>query len=66
MIMLTSSMQLDPAALRGAGISQWLTKPMRSMELYDRLMRLGWTVLLPLGLLNIFIIGVVLVLLNRF
>jgi signal transduction histidine kinase/DNA-binding response OmpR family regulator/HPt (histidine-containing phosphotransfer) domain-containing protein len=40
MIMLTSSMQLDPATLRGAGIGQWLTKPMRSMELYDRLMRL--------------------------
>ena len=40
MIMLTSSMQLDPAVLREAGIGQWLTKPMRSMELYDRLMRL--------------------------
>ncbi|HSU36167.1 MAG TPA: response regulator [Propionibacteriaceae bacterium] len=40
MIMLTSSMQLDPTALREAGIRQWLTKPMRSMELYDRLMRL--------------------------
>ena len=40
MIMLTSSMQLDPAALREAGIGQWLTKPMRSLELYDRLMRL--------------------------
>jgi len=40
MIMLTSSTQLDPAALREAGIGQWLTKPMRSLELYDRLMRL--------------------------
>jgi PAS domain S-box-containing protein len=40
MIMLTSSMQLEPAVLREAGIGQWLTKPMRSSELYDRLMRL--------------------------
>lgn len=40
MIMLTSSSLLDPAVLRTAGISQWLTKPMRSSELYDRLMRL--------------------------
>ena len=40
MIMLTSSMQQDPAALREAGIGQWLTKPMRSLELHDRLLRL--------------------------
>jgi signal transduction histidine kinase/DNA-binding response OmpR family regulator/HPt (histidine-containing phosphotransfer) domain-containing protein len=40
MIMLTSSMQMEPVLLREAGIGQWLTKPMRSSELYDRLMRL--------------------------
>ncbi len=40
MIMLTSSLQLEPSVLREAGIGQWLTKPMRSSELYDRLMRL--------------------------
>jgi NADH-quinone oxidoreductase subunit H len=32
---------------------------------YDRLMKLGWTALLPLGLLNVFVTAVVLVLLNR-
>ena len=32
---------------------------------YDRLMKLGWTTLLPLGLLNVFATAVVLVLLNR-
>jgi len=40
MIMLTSSLQLEPAVLRGAGISQWLSKPVRSSELYDKLIRL--------------------------
>lgn len=40
MIMLTSSLQLDPEVLHEAGIAQWLTKPVRSSELYDRLMRL--------------------------
>lgn len=40
MIMLTSSLQLDPAILRQAGIEQWLTKPVRSSELYDKVMRL--------------------------
>jgi NADH-quinone oxidoreductase subunit H len=32
---------------------------------YDRLMKLGWTALLPLGLFNVFATAVVLVLLNR-
>ena len=32
---------------------------------YDRLMRLGWTVLLPFGLLNIFLTAVVLMFFNR-
>jgi PAS domain S-box-containing protein len=40
MIVLTSGMQMDPAMLQQAGIGQWLTKPVRSSELYDRLMRL--------------------------
>jgi NADH-quinone oxidoreductase subunit H len=43
----------------------WLRAALPRLR-YDRLMRLGWTVLLPLGLLNIFVTGVVLVLLNRF
>jgi two-component system sensor histidine kinase/response regulator len=40
MIILTSGLQIDPAILQQAGIGQWLTKPVRSSELYDRLMRL--------------------------
>ncbi|HET9649063.1 MAG TPA: response regulator [Microlunatus sp.] len=40
MIMLTSSLQLDPAIMRSAGVRQWLSKPVRSSELFDRLMRL--------------------------
>ena len=40
MILLTSGLQLDPAVLQEAGIGQSLTKPVRSSELYDRLMRL--------------------------
>ena len=32
---------------------------------YDRLMKLGWTALLPLGLLNLVVTAIVLVLLNR-
>ena len=40
MIMLTSSSQLEPGLLQEAGIGQWLTKPLRSSELYDRLIRL--------------------------
>lgn len=40
MILLTSSCQMDPAVLREAGVRHWLTKPVKSSELYDRLMRL--------------------------
>jgi NADH-quinone oxidoreductase subunit H len=31
---------------------------------YDQIMKLGWTVLLPLSLLNIFVTGVALLFLN--
>ncbi|MCP9000065.1 PAS domain S-box protein [Pseudarthrobacter sp. RMG13] len=40
LIMLTSSPQLDPAELAAAGVREWLMKPVRSSELYDRLLRL--------------------------
>jgi two-component system sensor histidine kinase/response regulator len=40
LILLTSTPQMDPAELAAAGISEWLTKPVRSSELYDRLLRL--------------------------
>jgi CheY-like chemotaxis protein len=40
MMLLTSGPQSDPAVLQQAGIRQWLTKPVRNSELYDRLMRL--------------------------
>ena len=40
LIMLTSTMQLDAEELRQAGVREWLTKPVRSSEFYDRLMRL--------------------------
>ncbi|UVJ40431.1 response regulator [Arthrobacter sp. CJ23] len=39
-IMLTSTMQVDRAELVAAGVREWLTKPVRSSEFYDRLMRL--------------------------
>jgi CheY-like chemotaxis protein len=39
-IMLTSTMQVDKAELAAAGVQEWLTKPVRSSEFYDRLMRL--------------------------
>ncbi|GAA3318538.1 response regulator [Arthrobacter ramosus] len=39
-IMLTSTMNVDKAELVAAGVQEWLTKPVRSSEFYDRLMRL--------------------------
>ncbi|MCX2746987.1 PAS domain S-box protein [Arthrobacter sp. MI7-26] len=40
LMMLTSASQVSKADMTEAGISEWLTKPVRSSELYDRLMRL--------------------------
>jgi hypothetical protein len=40
LIMLTSSSELDPAALQRAGVDEWLLKPVRSSDLYERLHRL--------------------------
>ena len=40
MIMLTSGLRPEPEVMREAGISFWLPKPVRSAELFDRLMRL--------------------------
>ena len=40
LIMLTSTMQIRGSELREAGVKQWITKPVRSSELYNRLMRL--------------------------
>ena len=40
LIMLTSTVQLDVEGLKKAGVRTWLTKPVRSSEFYDRLMRL--------------------------
>lgn len=40
MIMLTSGLYPEPQTMRDVGITQWLPKPVRSEELFDRLMRL--------------------------
>lgn len=40
LIMLTSAMQFDGAELTAAGVREWLMKPVRSSEFYDRLVRL--------------------------
>ena len=40
MIMLTSAQRLPNDVLREAGIGQWLSKPMSSSQLYERLVRL--------------------------
>ncbi len=40
LVMMTSTMQVDVAELKQAGVREWLTKPVRSSEFYDRLMRL--------------------------
>lgn len=39
-MMLTSASQVSKTDMADAGISEWLTKPVRGSELYDRLMRL--------------------------
>ncbi len=39
LIMLTSTTQVDEEQMKRAGIREWLTKPVRSSEFYDRLMR---------------------------
>lgn len=40
LILLTSNPHVDPVELAAAGIGEWLTKPVRNSEFYDRLMRL--------------------------
>lgn len=40
LIMLTSTMQVDAADITGAGVREWLMKPVRSSEFYNRLVRL--------------------------
>jgi two-component system, sensor histidine kinase and response regulator len=40
LIMLTSTMQFDGAELAAGGVREWLMKPVRSSEFYDRLVRL--------------------------
>ncbi|MDQ0028515.1 PAS domain S-box protein [Arthrobacter bambusae] len=40
LMMLTSTSQVSKADLAAAGIGEWLTKPVRGSEFYDRLMRL--------------------------
>lgn len=40
LIMLTSTMQVDAAEIATAGVREWLMKPVRSSEFYNRLVRL--------------------------
>jgi signal transduction histidine kinase/CheY-like chemotaxis protein len=40
LIMLTSTMQVDAAEISRAGVREWLMKPVRSSEFYNRLVRL--------------------------
>ena len=40
MIILSSGLEVDQAQLRRAGVQEWLSKPVRSSEFFDRLMRL--------------------------
>ncbi|PTT61999.1 hybrid sensor histidine kinase/response regulator, partial [Arthrobacter sp. HMWF013] len=40
LIMLTSTMQVNGASITDAGVREWLMKPVRSSEFYNRLMRL--------------------------
>ena len=39
MMMLTSTLDINPAELKRAGVSQWLSKPIRHSQFYDRLSR---------------------------
>jgi CheY-like chemotaxis protein/HPt (histidine-containing phosphotransfer) domain-containing protein len=52
-LLLTSTMQVDKADLTSAGIREYLTKPVRSSEFYNRLLRLVATTTMgkvaPLG-----------------
>jgi two-component system sensor histidine kinase/response regulator len=40
LIMLTSTMQINGSAIADAGVREWLMKPVRSSEFYNRLVRL--------------------------
>ena len=40
LIMLTSTLLIEPRELHQAGIAEWLIKPVRSSELRDQLVRL--------------------------
>ncbi|MGO4236044.1 response regulator [Pseudarthrobacter sp. YAF2] len=40
LIMLTSTMQVEGSAIAEAGVREWLMKPVRSSEFYNRLIRL--------------------------
>ncbi|HSU36410.1 MAG TPA: response regulator [Propionibacteriaceae bacterium] len=40
LMLLTSSLHFDPATVERAGIGEWLAKPVRSSEFYDRLVQL--------------------------
>ncbi|MFD5277127.1 response regulator [Pseudarthrobacter sp. NPDC058362] len=40
LMMLTSTMQVDAGEIAAAGVREWLMKPVRSSEFYDRLVRL--------------------------
>ena len=40
LIMLTSTMQINGSAIADAGVREWLMKPVRSSEFYNRLIRL--------------------------
>jgi signal transduction histidine kinase/DNA-binding response OmpR family regulator/HPt (histidine-containing phosphotransfer) domain-containing protein len=40
LMMLTSSMAVEGVELKAAGVDEWLTKPVRSSDLYDRIIHL--------------------------
>ena len=43
LIMLTSTMQVNGSVIAEAGVREWLMKPVRSSEFYNRLIRLMTT-----------------------